>query len=255
MSEDTYEGFAERYDWMVQHNPVREQFFRRLYRKHRVKKVLDCACGTGHDLIMFHSFGCQVCGSDLSESMLTQAHHNLADAGLDISLVRADFRNLRDYFNEEFDAVVCLTNSINEVLVDTETLQALCSMRSVLRTGGILVFDQGQTDASMRNPPRFSLVSNDRNRTRFFVMEYSGDVMTVNVFDFIHTEDMSDFKHSRVQIRIRLQDSWIQLLQDAGFSRFEFFEDWNGTIYSRQTGRRLIAVAKIGMSDNKNQGR
>jgi ubiquinone/menaquinone biosynthesis C-methylase UbiE len=106
---------------MYQHNPVREQFFRRLFRKHRVEKVLDCACGTGHNVIMFYSFGCQVPGSDLTESMLTQAHENLAEAGLDISLVRADFRNLREYFDEEFDAMVCLTNSINEVLVDTDS--------------------------------------------------------------------------------------------------------------------------------------
>jgi hypothetical protein len=165
-------------------------------------------------------------------------------AGLDIPLVRTDFCYLPDYFNVEFDAIVCLTNSINEVLVDAETLQALCSIRSVLRSGGILVFDQGQTDASMRNPPRFDVVANDRNWTRFFVMEYSGDVMTVNIFDFIHTEDVSDFKHSKVHIRIRLQDSWVQLLQEAGFSSFEFFADWNCTVYSKQTSRRLIAVAK-----------
>lgn len=56
----------------------------------------------------------------------------------------------------------------------------------------------------MKAPPKFDLVTNDRDRTRFFVLEYSGDVMTVNVFDFIHTEATSDWKHSKVHVRIRL---------------------------------------------------
>ena len=182
---DTYNGFAERYDWMKVENPAREHFFRNLFTTHGVRKVLDCACGTGHDLIMFKSLGCRVSGSDLSESMLTQARKNLAAAKLDIPLVQADFRHLRDWFDTEFDAVVCLTNSINEVLKDEETLQALCSMRSVLRSGGILVFDQGQTDASMKNPPAFAPVLNNRDFTRFFTIHYSGDIQTVNIFDFI----------------------------------------------------------------------
>jgi ubiquinone/menaquinone biosynthesis C-methylase UbiE len=47
MPEDTYEGFAARYDWMKAPNPAREHFFRQLFAKHGVSKVLDCACGTG----------------------------------------------------------------------------------------------------------------------------------------------------------------------------------------------------------------
>lgn len=243
-SEDTYKEFAERYDWMKRDNPAREQFFRRLFAKHRVRKVLDCACGTGHDLIMFHSLDCQVRGSDLSESMLTQARKNLAEAALDVPVVRADFRRLPDFFDTDFDAVVCLTNSINEVLTDAGTSQALRSMRSVLRAGGILVFDQGQTDASMRRPPKFDLIANNRDWTRFFLMEYAANVMTVNIFDFVHTEDTSAFKHAAVRVRIRLQDSWSQLLREAGFSSFEFLGDWNCTPYSKETSQRLIAVAR-----------
>lgn len=243
MSQDTYEGFAERYDWMAKEDPVRRQFFQQLFGKHGVRKVLDCACGTGRDLIMLNSIGCDVFASDLSESMLAQARKNLSAAGIDVPLVRADFRHLPDYFDVKFDAVVCLTNSINEVLTDEETLHALHSMKSVLRDAGILVFDQGQTDAAMKNPPKFDTVVNNRDWTRFFVLEYSGDVMTVNIFDFIHTKATSDFKHSKVYVRIRLQDSWTRLLRGAGFTSIKFLENWDCTPYNKVTSRRLIAVA------------
>ena len=41
-------------------------FFERLFSENQVKRVLDCACGTGHELLIFHSLGCETVGSDLS---------------------------------------------------------------------------------------------------------------------------------------------------------------------------------------------
>lgn len=242
MTEDTYAGLAERYDWMKKADPVRRQFFQELFAEHNVTKVLDCACGTGVDLLMFHALGLQVSGSDLSGSMLAQARKNTGDAG--IPLQRLDYRELPQHYDAEFDGVVCLTNSINEPLEDAETLRALRSMRSVLRPGGVLVFDQGQTDASMRNPPRFAPILNDRDFTRFFTMAYADDIMTVNIFDFIHTEDESDFRHSSVRIRVRLLDSWLEMLHAAGFERVRCFGDWATTPYDKQTSRRFIVVAE-----------
>jgi glycine/sarcosine N-methyltransferase len=121
--------------------------------------------------------------------------------------------------------------------------QALHSMKSVLREGGILVFDQGQTDATMKNPPKFDAVINNRDWTRFFVLEYPGEVMTVNIFDFIHTESTSDFRHAKVHVRIRLQDSWIRILKDAGLSSVKFLENWDGTPYNKETSRRMIVIS------------
>ena len=241
---DTYEGFAERYDWMKQENPVRQEFFRQVFARHNVVMVLDCACGTGQDLIMLHSMGFQAYGSDLSDAMLSQARRNLAQAQADIPIQKVDFRDLTSHWEIQFDAVVCLTNSINEPLKDAETLRALRSMKSVLRPGGILVFDQGQSDVSMRNPPRFAPILNNRDSTRFFVIDYSGDIQTVHIFDFIHAQQANDFQHVTVRIRIRLQDSWNHILGVAGFAEVQFFGDWDLTPYDKQSSHKLIAVAK-----------
>jgi ubiquinone/menaquinone biosynthesis C-methylase UbiE len=241
---DPYASLAERYDWMKGANPAREQFFRFLFAKHGVRRVLDCACGTGHDLMLFHSMGCEVAGSDLSEAMLAQARKSLAQQQLDIPVCRADFRNLQQAYATPFDAVLCLTNAINEVIEESETLQALRSMRALLRPSGILVFDQGQTDASMHNPERFVPVVNTRDHTRMLVVDYSGDTATVNLCDFVHTENGSEFKHAAVRIRIRLQESWRQILREAGFVDVEYFGDWKSTPYDKESSRRLIAVAK-----------
>ena len=242
MMTDSYEGFSERYDWMSRDDPVRSAFFRRLFAKSNVSKVLDCACGTGTDLLMFHAMNLETYGSDLSESMLAEARKKIANTDINLKIV--DFSNLTDNYNEKFDAVVCLNNSINEVLKDSETLSGLHSMRSVLHAGGLLVFDQGQTDASMRNPPRFAPIVNNKNFSRLFKMDYSTDILTVNVFDFIHTDDELDFKHHSVRIRIRLQDSWSEILHEVGFAKVDFYGDWNFTLYDKESSSRLIAVVR-----------
>jgi len=242
VAHDTYHDLAERYDWMKRESPVRQEFFRQLFTNHGVAKILDCACGTGRDLLMFQSMGLEVRGSDLSDSMLAQARKNVGEA--DIPIQKANYCELPEHYDVDFDAVVCLSNSINEPLEEAETLRALRGMRSVLRTGGILVFDQGISDAFMQNPPSFAPIINERDFTRFFTMKYSGNVQTVDIFDFIHTEDVSDFKHASVQIRIRLLDSWIQMLGESGFKQAEFFGDYDMTPYDKNSSRRLIAVAK-----------
>ncbi len=243
MNTDPYENFGERYDWMVQKDPAREEFFRRLFEKHQVTDVLDCACGTGHDLILFRSIGCNVTGSDLSDAMLAQAKKNLSSAGLNIALKKADFRELEKSHSSTFDAVVCLTSAINEVLDEDEVRRALQSMKARLRSGGILVFDQGVSDAMMKNPPRFDPVINNRDFSRLFVLEYTDKIMNVNIFDFVHTEQVSDFYTAKVHLAIRLKDNWDRLLAEAGFSKVDYFGGMDFAEYDKETSKRLIAVA------------
>jgi glycine/sarcosine N-methyltransferase len=150
MTHDLYKGFADRYDLFFsrfgEHDPVRVEFFRKLFAGNQVRSVLDCACGTGHDLLLFHSLGCEVFGSDISESMLAQAHKNLAERGVKVLLQKVDYRELPQHFNRQFDTVVCLSSSILHTPNETDVLRAFKSMGTVLRDGGILVLTQGTTD-------------------------------------------------------------------------------------------------------------
>jgi len=242
MTEDTYRDLADRYDLMKRKNPDREEFFRRIFAHHDIKNVLDCACGTGNDLLLFNSLGLKLTGSDLSAAMLGQADFKLKSKGLDIPLVKADFRKLTDQFERKFDAVVCLSNSINELLDDIDAIQALRSMKEVLKPGGICIIDQAQTDALMKNPPRFSPVVNERDFSRLFVQEYFANEMVVNIFDFIHTESVNDFKSNSVRLAIRLQHDWANLFDKAGFSQVDYLGSWLGDPYDKVKSMRLIMV-------------
>ena len=68
MNMDEYKILAEIYDIL---NPkediyLQRPFFEELVKKHSVLKILDCACGTGIHLSLFHEMGIECFGSDIS---------------------------------------------------------------------------------------------------------------------------------------------------------------------------------------------
>jgi glycine/sarcosine N-methyltransferase len=249
MTHDLYEGFADRYDLFFsrfgEHDPVAIEFFRQLFTENQVRSVLDCACGTGHDLVLFHSLGCQVVGSDISESMLAQARKNLTERGLKAPLQKADYRELPQHFNRQFDAVVCLSSSILHMPDESEVLRAFRSMREVLHDGGILVLTQGTTDKQWTEKPRFILAVNTQEFSRLFVMDYFDQGARYNILDIFHSEEARDFKIWHVDYpQILLKDDQERLLKASGFGAVDFYGTYRFDPYDKETSDRLIAVAR-----------
>ena len=207
-----------------------------------MEDILDCACGTGNDLLLFHSLGYRVTGSDLSDAMLKISSKSIHERGADVVLRKADFQDLKAVHPETFDSVVCLSNSINEAEIDVT--KALESMKEVLKPNGIIIFDQGQTDLSMRNPPSYAPILNSPDLSRLFTMEYDRDTMTVNIFDFVHDgkKQVFDFGHSQFKIRIRLYADWKAILKICDL-KAEFYGSWDGEEYDPNRSTRLIVVA------------
>jgi glycine/sarcosine N-methyltransferase len=248
-SSDPYSDFAQRYDLFSasfgEHDPDAVAFFRTLFEERQVHTVLDCACGTGRDLPLFHSLGCQVQGSDVSEAMLAQARKNLATAGLQIPLHRVDYRQLPEHFEQRFDAVVCLSSSILHMPDEDEALRALQSMRAVLGEGGIVVLTQGTTDRQWREKPRFILAVNQREFSRLFVIDYLGRGARYNVLDIHHGEQRADLEVWSIEYpRMLLRDDQARLLEASGFECVEFYGSYRFEPYDKEASGLLIAVAQ-----------
>jgi glycine/sarcosine N-methyltransferase len=249
MTQDPYAGFAERYDLFHggfgQHNPEEASFFAELFARHQVQTVLDCACGTGRHLHLFHSLGYHVSGSDLSPSMLEQARMNLAGCGLEIPLSQVDYRELPQHYDQTFDAVVCLSSSILHMPDDEQALCALRSMRDVLRPHGILVLTQGTTDRQWREKPRFLVATNTSDFTRLFVIDYEAEGARYNILDLHHSAERNELQTWSVTYpRILLRDDQERLLIAAGFATVAFYGSFHFEPYDKGSSRWLIAVAQ-----------
>lgn len=264
---DPYEEFAAHYDLFHgtfgEHPPAVEAFFRRLFAEHGVQRVLDCACGTGQHLPLFHSLGCDVAGSDISAAMLARARENLAAIGLKIPLAEVDYRELPDHYGSAtagsdpadrgappgapFDAVACLSSSILHMPDGRETLRALDSMRDVLRPGGILVLTQGTSDRQWADKPRFILATNTPELTRLFVIDYAGRGARYNIVDIWRGGDGGLEGELKVwgmdYPQVLLRDDYARLLGVAGFHGVAFYGDYDREPYDKAASQRLIIVA------------
>ncbi len=72
---DVYEALV---DWPTR--LLREaEFYRRLFQAHRVQRVWDVACGTGHHAHLFHQWGLDVEGADANEAMIQRARQTFGE--------------------------------------------------------------------------------------------------------------------------------------------------------------------------------
>ncbi|MFW6056469.1 MAG: class I SAM-dependent methyltransferase [Chloroflexota bacterium] len=245
---DPYAGFAGRYDLFFgafdEHDPRKVEFFRQLFERHDVKKVLDCACGTGRDLDLFSKLGVDVLGSDVSPSMLAQAERNLASHGLQVPLAEVDYRELPFTFATRFDAVVCLASAHFEMPDEHELTRAFTSMRDVLRPGGVLVVSSGMSDKTWNEKPRFIPEVNRDDFTRLFIIDYLERGTRFNVLDLTHRGEENVMNvWSITYKKVFLHDDMETSLKRAGFSSYTFYGSHLFEPYSKEASQMLIAVA------------
>lgn len=112
-------------------------FLRELFEEFGVRRVADVACGTGHHAAMFHLWGLEVEGVDVSPNMIERARRNFGEQDRLRWTVRGFEQPIPG--EEPFDAVTCLGNSL--ALAGDRDLaeRAVRNMVGALRPGGLLV--------------------------------------------------------------------------------------------------------------------
>ena len=242
---DNYAGVAARYERYREEDPQIVAFFKRLIAEDKIRKVLDCSCGAGRELLMLNELGCEVTGSDISPAMLELAAQNLAEAGADIPLHEADYRDLPDDFSNSFDAVICWSGSIFHVADDEEALRTFESMREVLAPGGMVVMDQGLTDKRWRDQHRFMLNRSTADTSQVYVVDYFGDRdCRYHILDLTHENGSHEMEVWSTDVHVLLREDQERLFKEAGFTSVKIYGSYDLDPYDKETSLRLIAIAR-----------
>lgn len=150
--QDEYtEAFVDRWDELIDWKKRYESedgFFERILKSNDTQRVLDAACGTGFHTVTLAHIGLEVTASDGSATMLRKAKQNADRFGLQgIEFVQADWRYLTKSFpDDKFDAIVCLGNAFSHLFEESDRMQALNEMHSLLKDGGLAIIDHRNYD-------------------------------------------------------------------------------------------------------------
>lgn len=137
---NAFDPWADAYEAMIDW-PKRlaneEPFYRWLFERAGVRRVLDTACGTGHHAAMFHRWGLEVEAADISPAMIERCRGQWGEPqGL-----RWVVRGFDQPAGEgQFDAAICIGNSL-ALAPDLAGVQgAIRNMLNAVRPGGVVAF-------------------------------------------------------------------------------------------------------------------
>jgi 2-polyprenyl-3-methyl-5-hydroxy-6-metoxy-1,4-benzoquinol methylase len=103
-------------------------------------EVLDLACGTGRHAQELARLGYRVEGSDISADMIAVAKEQANHLNLNIGYYNESFQTA-DRIDRKYDAVIIMFSAINYVTDYSDFSKTLGNIKSLLRDGGVLIFD------------------------------------------------------------------------------------------------------------------
>src|SRR5215218_2373288 len=171
MGDRPYDELADVYDWLVPDALLTpegsvEAFAMVTGELRPGARVLDCAAGTGQLAVGLALRGFKVVATDASSAMI-QRTRELADRHrVDLEAIRCPWSELeRHGWEQAFDAVFCVGNSLTHANGSAGRRAAMAAMRAVLRDGGLLVVTSRNWEQLRADRPRLqvtdSLVERD----------------------------------------------------------------------------------------------
>ena len=242
--EEFYKNIAHRYHWFFSSwDDVMKRQMEQLVpllREYRVHSVLDCACGTGLQVIGLRKAGFDVVGSDLSEDMLAVAGRNLEKEGIgDVQLVQADFREINKKIDKKFDAVICMGNAIPHLFGNDEILKALLSIYGCLEDKGVAVIETRNYDKMIKDKYRFLPMRIHKEKDGFiisilYVFDYLPGLIKFNVVYLVENPSTGERKMEVEVVYYNpvSRDVFVQLMEQAGFADVQAIECGPNILYT-----------------------
>jgi SAM-dependent methyltransferase len=250
---DFYDELGSSYDTMVSwagRLEREEKFFRSLFDQHRVRRVLDAACGTGMHAIAFARQGRGAAGADISPVMIAKAQEHARKAGVEVQWKVAGFGELASRFDPPFDAVTCLGNSLPHLPDDGALEGALLDFARLLRPGGLLVVQDRNYDKALAAAGK-SVHLNARDEpdgeTLFVRMSEprGGEVVDFSILTLRKRAGAWSADIATTPLRAITRAVMERALSRAGFTSVEVYGDYSRAAYGAPKTGDLVVIARL----------
>ncbi len=138
-----YSKLAPFYDGMMEHVNYEKwaRYIDKIFKHYdaSIRDVCELACGTGSLAVALSKFNYRLTCSDMSADMIQCAAEKAQRAG-----VKIDFSavNMLEFHSEkEFDAVLCLYDSVNYLPEESDVRKLLANTWTLMKPGALFIFD------------------------------------------------------------------------------------------------------------------
>lgn len=195
--------------------------------------ILDLACGKGRHAVFLNQLGFKVMGVDLSEQSIKYAKQ------FESSTLQFKVQDMRNPFNEKFNAVFNLFTSFGFFEQDKEDIKILKNIKKALKPNGVAVIDFMNAEKVKNN-----LVSNETktiNNITFNLKRYISGKFIVKEISFF-AENKKHTYYEKVKA-LNLNDI-NKYLQSVNFKIKHTFGDYQLNSFNQETSDRLILVVE-----------
>ena len=252
MTTPLYDAFSDDYDRFVDW-PARLAyelpFIEAQLAAAGARRALDAACGTGKHALALAERGYTVVGADLSAGMIARAQANAA-SNQKVCFVTAGFGELAGRAGRDFDALLCLGNSLPHALTEAALRAALADFAATVRTGGVLLIQNRNFDAVIARRARWMEPQAHRepNREWLFVRFYDFNpdgTLTFNVLT-LRRAGVGAWEQQVEATALRpwLYDELVRAVEAAGFGDVRSYGDMAGAPFDPERSGNLVISAR-----------
>lgn len=248
MTDTPFDPLAHAYEALVdwpQRLALETPFYRRLFDVVNARTVLDAACGTGHHAALFHSWGLQVEGADISTAMIEQARARFGEPpGL-----RWAVRGFHEpvAHSQPFDVALCVGNSL-ALAPDADTVQRTIAelLKAVTREGAVVIHAANlwrlpDGPCVWQKCRRAVLAGSDSLILKGLHRCQSRGYVNVVV---MRLDDSSRIASSSIPLLTFESAGLERMARDAGAQSVEVYGGYRDEPYDRQSSADLIVVAR-----------
>ncbi|HII15714.1 MAG TPA: class I SAM-dependent methyltransferase [Nanoarchaeota archaeon] len=198
--------------------------------KSHCRNVFDACLGDGADSIYLLKNGFDVTSNDLDNLFIKKARENAIKYNVTLNITEHDWRYLDRHFEgKNFDAVLCLGNSLTYLFEKKGRLKTLRNFLYILKDKGILVIDE-RNYQSILDKREEILKEGKFQYSGEYV--YCGDKVHGRPIEISDDKVRFEYKDERTGSKGYLllypfkRGELLDLLKEAGFAKIEPYSDY-----------------------------